>query len=87
MDINDISINALVRDAGLCTDFEWCNNSTFACKLCGLELEVNMERDIESIEVRDPETVTKIKFRHVLPRQFAVFIDSLRWDFEEEEAA
>ena len=85
MDSNDISINALVRDSGLCSDFEWCNNSTFSCRWQGFELEADMAE--KNIVVRDIESSTKLTFRHVWPRTFDAFLEDLRWDFEEEEAA
>lgn len=84
MDINDISINSLIREAAAWQDFDWCNNSTFDCHCDELTATINMsERDIN---IEDEDSSTKIIFRHVPEKQFNALLDGLSWD-ELQEAA
>ena len=84
MDINDISINSLIREAALWQDFDWCNNGTFECHCGELTATINMpERDIV---IKDEDSGTKITFRHVHEKPFNALLDGLLWD-ELKEAA
>lgn len=85
MDMNDISINYLIRNAGLLQYFEWGGAGTFTAE-CG-NLEFNVDTFERDIVIKDKDTSTKLTFRHVWPNHMAAFLDAIHWDMEEGEAA
>ncbi len=83
MDINDISINSLIRDAGQLTGFEWSGFGSFTAHCDGLMFEVDTYE--RNISIRTDEVMTRTLFKHICPKQFEAFLDGLKWDFEEEQ--
>ena len=85
MDINDISINYLIKNAGLLQYFEWGGAGTFTAECGQLTFEVDtFNRDIA---IRDKDSDSKVKFRHIWPAQMQALLDAIEWDMEEGEAA
>lgn len=83
MDLNDISINSLICNAGLWgnLDYVGCGDWTASCGTFTMTIGT-YNRDIE---IEDSETCTRVVFRHICPQPFDALLDALRID--EEEAA
>lgn len=89
MDINDISVNYLIKNAGQFEHFTWRNTSMFTCQcetgFGAIWVDVEMGAQDRNIYVRDADSCTFITFRRVQPKLFETFLDALNWNFEDEE--
>ena len=83
MDINDISVNYLVKNADQLQYIEWGGAGTFTAE-CG-QFTFYVDTFNRDIVIRDKDSDTKIKFRHIYPAQMQAILEAI--DMEEEGEA
>ena len=84
MDINEISVNYLIKNADQLKYIEWIGGGCFTAECDSLTFEVDtFKRDIV---IRDKDTDTKFMLHAIWPRQFDAFQNAINTE-EEGEAA
>lgn len=75
MDINDISINSLIRDAAVWQDVDYvsCGVWQATCGTFSIAIDVHNR----NVLIEDEETCLKVSFKHIWPKQFDAFCDAL----------
>ena len=77
MDINDISINSLIRDAAAWQDVDYVTCGIWQATCDTFTMSVDTRRDSRNVRIEDEETCLQVVFQHIWPKQFDALCDAL----------
>lgn len=77
MDINDISINSLTRDAAVWQDVDYVSCGVWQATCGTFSMAIDTHRDSRTVRIEDEETCLQVVFEHIWPKQFNALCDAL----------